>query len=466
MTTQEYPTKLVCCECIGDKFLADEVKKAGPSGLCGYCGETRESQTLVALANRIHEVLQEHFKLTSLVPEGGFQIMMFLNDGWEREGDSVDDVIAKITGLGERVVLEIKSLMARQFSYGAVKNGEEDPYNDEARYEVREPDDQWNDFCNEIRSKKRFFNTNAETILCQIFRDLTDAGSHGEPPAIRQINPEDDNRFVWRAREARSREELETILKSPVREMGPPPRKLPKGGRMNVPGIPVFYGGMDKSTCVAEVRALVGSHVVLAKFELFRTVHLLDLDALLVMKNEASYFDPRYAARKARAAFLQCLGREISRPVMPNDEALDYLPTQVLAEYLGSKEDPKIDGIIYSSSQAGDGSLNLVFFNHACGVEPNDPPQESEVYIDKACDGSFFVYQNDLPGQAFLAGPDPYSLGYPDGQIHEPTLRLDLNSVFVMEVKGLKYNTIEHQVGGYGDWMLSEVGSGGLKPRL
>ena len=201
---------------------------------------------------------------------------MMVKGQWEREGYPVDDVIAKITGLSEPAVLEVESLMARQFSYGAVKEGEEDPYSAEARYEERELDDQWNDFCNEIRSKKRFFNTNAEKILCQIFRDLTNAGSHGERPAIREINPEDDNRFVWRAREARSREELETILKSPVREMGAPPRKLPNGGRMNVPGIPVFYGAMDKSTCVAEVRALVGCHVVLAKFELLRTVHEVD----------------------------------------------------------------------------------------------------------------------------------------------------------------------------------------------
>ena len=135
---------------------------------------------------------------------------------------------------------------------------------------------------------------------------------------------------------------------------------------------------------------------------------------------------------------------------MPNNEALDYLPTQVLAEYLASKEDPKIDGITYRSSQAGDGSLNVVFFNHACGVGPNDLPQESKVYVDKAYDGSFFVFQNNSQGQAFPAEPDQYPFGYPDREIYEQTLRLDLNSVFVVEVKGLKYDTVEHQVGGMG----------------
>ena len=46
---------------------------------------------------------------------------------------------------------------------------------------------------------------------------------------------------------------------------------------MNAQGIPVFYGAMEESTCVSEVRPPVGSYVVLAKFELLRPMRLLDL---------------------------------------------------------------------------------------------------------------------------------------------------------------------------------------------
>ncbi len=49
---------------------------------------------------------------------------------------------------------------------------------------------------------------------------------------------------------------------------------------MNAPGISVFYGALDEATCIAEARAPVGSHVVVAKFHLLRPVRLLDFDAL------------------------------------------------------------------------------------------------------------------------------------------------------------------------------------------
>ena len=50
---------------------------------------------------------------------------------------------------------------------------------------------------------------------------------------------------------ARSDGELEEILKHPAQELGPPPAQSAKSGRMNQEGVPVFYGAMDRSTCVS-----------------------------------------------------------------------------------------------------------------------------------------------------------------------------------------------------------------------
>ena len=71
---------------------------------------------------------------------------------------------------------------------------------------------------------------------------------------------------------------------------------------MNAEGIPVFYGALEEDTCVSEVRADVGSLVVLGKFNLLNPTRILDLDALSIVNSDISYFDPRYAEeRKQRA---------------------------------------------------------------------------------------------------------------------------------------------------------------------
>ena len=54
---------------------------------------------------------------------------------------------------------------------------------------------------------------------------------------------------------------------------------------------------------------------------------------------------------------------------MPSDETFDYLPTQAIAEYLATKVNPRIDGIIFSSSQTGGEGRNVVLFNHASAAK-------------------------------------------------------------------------------------------------
>ena len=126
---------------------------------------------------------------------------------------------------------------------------------------------------------------------------------------------------------------------------------------------------------MAEVRAPVGSHVVVAKFEVLRPLRLLDFDSLTKIYVERSYFDPTYTSHVGHASFLRRLVREMSRPVMPGEEAFEYLVTQAVAEYLAHKVEPRLDGIIFHSSQTDGAGRNVVLFNHACGVELYDLPQ-------------------------------------------------------------------------------------------
>ena len=481
VTTQENDTDHVCHDCVGDPFLADAVKDEGTCATCSYCGATREALTLNDLADRIHEVLQAHFELTHGEPSG-YEYALAKEGLWEQPGYPVGDVISDMAGISEEIAGDVVALLSDRFSYQAVRDAEEDPYADDALYEERGPDDwdfrdTWAAFRSEIRSRARFFSAYAEEALGSIFGDLTTHRASGNRPVIREITPDDEDRFVWRARTAQSTKELKAILRSPAREIGPPPSRLAKGGRMNAPGIPVFYGAMDEATCLAEARAPVGSHVVVARFELLRPVRMLDFDAVMEIYVEGSHFDPDYGTREGRAAYLRRLVHEISRPVMPQDETFEYLATQVVAEYLANKVEPRLDGIIFPSSQTGSTGRNVVLFNHACGVAPYDLPEGTKVtfLIRRADeddeydeDGDITVFETVSPDpreevsppeqsrevfadlmEVFLAMPnwneddeeedEPLTYG-------PPTLRLDLESVVVLDIKGVQYDSNRREV--------------------
>ncbi len=488
MPTQDNDAPTVCHDCIGDEFLAAEVRVQGAPSLCSYCSKTREAQPLEVLAARIHEVLHEHFELTPGYPLEGYEYYLAREGRWERRGYPVVDVVADMAGVREEIAGDVIRLLYQEHDYPnyyqAVKDGGdiEMAYDSDAHYEEGRPDDgdfhsMWAEVRDEIGSRARFFNAAAEEMLGSIFADLDAHKASSGQRVVREIGPGDEDRFIWRAREAQSIRQLRAILEAPTREMGPPPPQLAKGGRMNAPGIPVFYGAMDKSTCVAELRAPVGSQVVVAKFDLLRTLRLLDLDILAEVYVEGSCFDPEYAVRKGRAAFLRRLASEISRPVMPQDETVEYLATQVVAEFLANKSTPRLDGIIFRSSQTGGTGHNVVLFAHACGVTPYNPPPGTDVEIsmprayeedEDDDDRDILVFENTTSAQppevpsrtkherrANSVHPSyEVSKGIEDegeeravpSSYREGTLQLDLDSMVVLDIEGVDYTYSDRAV--------------------
>lgn len=475
MTTEDIDTDYVCHGCIGNRVLVDIVRAEGTRVACSYCDGVSEAMPLDDFAHRIHEVLQEHFVLSPSQPTG--LEYAFAKEGhWAPPGYPVADVIADIVGICEKITTNVRELLSEFYGYHAVKGGEEDPYSSDAYYEERGAEDSaWKMFCEHIRYHGRFFNSYAEDELKNIFGDLRTHKTFRSKPVIRELSPGGDNSPIWRARTALSSKELKAILKAPAREIGPPPPRLTKGGRMNASGIPVFYGAMEKETCVAELRAPVGSQVVLAKFELLRPVRLLDLGALTEIWNiEANHFDPDYGKHEGRAASLRSLASEICRPVMPQDEAFEYLPSQAVAEYLSNKLDTRLDGIIFPSSQTDGAGRNVVLFNHACAVAPYDLPKGTKVEVDlprkhdedgeedEENGGTIMVFETvpqtcSTPPRTdgeTLFDLSIFSPEWSEDDIEseelstwsKPTLRLDMKSVLVLDIRSVRYEHHRREV--------------------
>ena len=465
--------KHVCHDCIKDTFLSDEVRVEATPAPCSYCHEMREAITLATLAERFHETLGEHFCLTPDYPDELHEYYQASEGDWDRRGEPAKYVIMDMADIAEEVAADATKLLSDEYGYWAIREeGREDPYGFDARYEEKAPDvqylqDAWTKLRAAKTSRKHLFSPATEAVLSDIFGDLVTQYTILAQPVIRVINPGDADSRVWRGRPARPDGELEEILKHPAQELGPPPARLAKSGRMNQEGVPVFYGAMDRSTCVSEIRAPVGSHVVVGEFELLRPVRLLDLDALANVHVKGSYFDPDYSTQINRAAFLRRLVEEVSRPVMPQDEATEYLQTQAVAKYLAKKSCPPLDGILFRSSQTGRTGRNLVLFNHACLVEPWKLPPGSKIDVrvplaeEEDEDDSVVVFETtpepdeekpDKPRRKspslirsliqFVIGNRRNRLGFPSN----PTLRLDENNVEVLDIKSVTYDFGERSV--------------------
>lgn len=149
---------------------------------------------------------------------------------------------------------------------------------------------------------------------------------------------------------------------------------------MNAAGITNFYASFDKDTCVAELRTAVGGQVVIGKFEIIRPVRVLDLTVLETASSSLSYFEENFRRLHAYSSFLKGFHAEIKRPVLPGQESLEYLPTQFVCEYLWRRVEPRLDAMIYGSSQLSGGANNIVLFPHASDVEG----YESETEVDIA----------------------------------------------------------------------------------
>ena len=233
---------------------------------------------------------------------------------------------------------------------------------------------------------------------------------------------------------------------------------------MNAHGISVFHGATNPHIATTEVRPPVGSRVIIGEFSLLRTINLLDVGVLQSVVIEGSLFDTGYMRRLERTKFIEGISGRISRPLMSDDQPLEYLVTQVVADYLASRSTPALDGILYPSVQDGTPGSNVILFHKASRVELMDLPHGTEIdsrtghLDDDGWETDYHVFEMSPP-------PEPQNQDRDDNKIrsssaifsHEislkddydsrnTTLRLKLESLEVHHVSAAQYDTEVHTV--------------------
>ncbi|NTH16648.1 RES domain-containing protein [Agrobacterium rhizogenes] len=451
----------VCYKCIGDGYLQAEIRSEGKTLKCSFCGKRRRAFSIEELAERVQSVVEENYRPHQ-------------DEYGADSGEPVVHLIANLTRVDESIAEAVRAEISSGTGYAAFEGGYSDPFGREACYIDRKPDtydyqESWLFFRNEISQRSRYFSEHARRSLLEIFGDISSMRVWPNDPVIVNIGPASEDRFLYRGRIAFSEADIELFLKTPVRELGPPPAKFAKQGRMNAAGISVFYGAKEPDTCIAEVRAPVGSHVVLGRFEIIREIRLLDLDKLTNVYTDISLFDPRFQRMSGRVSFFKRLVAEISRPVMPRDEEAEYLVTQAVSEFLASSVEPRLDGILFNSAQTAHEGRNVVLFNHACTVEPYELPKGTEVSVhlgwasDDDYDDSISVWEETRrpkpPRKARVAAP-PQTVGDSMNFAHlfrtpadstfdefgparEPFLRLLVDEISISRIRAVKYDRHE-----------------------
>lgn len=433
----------LCHECVGDPFLASEASE-GDVETCFHCGKVAPGLTLAALSERIHPVF-----------EGWFEQVR------EDHGSPAAEWVAQIAQVDDDVAERIVEQLSDDHGYMAVRDGGDDPYGTDASYaETGVPRHiqlaRWQRFKDSLLGEARYFNKAVEAWLDDVFSSINESATWRGEPAIRTIKPGAHGSF-YRARWVQGESQLADMLADPPARLGPPPGGTARAGRMNAAGISVFYGARDLETCIAEIRPPVGAHVVHGRFELVRPVRLLDLDVAETIVDDASYFDLEHDRKAERAAIVRAIAKQVAWPVFPTDELLGYLPTQVVAEYLAERSDPKIDGILYRSTQTGSEGCNVVLFNRASRVQPLDLTIH-QVDVDLGWIGeddyddmiSLRIKPKSKPPEPSPPTPGSFSiaelferawedLGPVPYDPREVTLRLDFDSIGVQRITAAKF---------------------------
>lgn len=141
-----------------------------------------------------------------------------------------------------------------------------------------------------------------------------------------------------------------------AQELGSPPPNVARfPNRMSAAGITAFYGAFDKETAIAETTSpgSEGQAATLGHFKLLKDLYLVDFTKI---PQVPSIWEDGTSSTRHGIIFLRNFLRDFTAPVEKDGrEHIEYVPTQIVAEYLrfvhlGQKNNP-IDGILYNSAR-------------------------------------------------------------------------------------------------------------------
>ena len=313
-----------CSKCFEDRFLIPFVEQVSNlTNTCFFCASTNVPVIEADILSDRFQILFDLYEIS----EDGLSMHDCLQNDWQvfsslLDSAKRDDLLTCISGgnVGEKYKSKIQAR--------------------ETRIE------QWNVFREELKYNNRYFPDNVPDAdaLKNLFEML--------------VWPNEDRiNEIFRARICKRGFAI------PAAEMGKPPGEKAVNGRANPIGIPYLYTASDEKTAISEVRPYKGERVTVAKIRIDENLELADLrnprHTISPFMLEENDLENLYS----EMPFLVTLGEELSKPIIPREAALEYLPSQYLCELV---KHIGFDGILYKSSLAR--GYNIALF-HDTGFE-------------------------------------------------------------------------------------------------
>ncbi len=312
-----------CSECFSDRFLKDYFKqKSKTKSSCSFCGSA-SSQVLEA------EDLSDTFQI----------LIDLYKPGTSKDAQSLDEQIQKDWSIfSNSLKPEKRRELLNEICSGGIPLGER--YVPRVEQQVGRIE-QWNEFREELKHVNRYFPTKvpANDALGLLFSFL--------------VLPEEEKPLdIFRAR-INKRGETFTF-----EDLSRPPNQKALNGRANPLGISYLYAASDASTAISEVQPYKGEVVTVVRIRINGPSTIMDLRD---PKRNVSPFEldeDGLSSLYSEMPYLVTLGEELSKPIIPAEADLEYLPSQYLCEFAKSLG---FTGITYKSSLAS--GYNIALFD-------------------------------------------------------------------------------------------------------
>lgn len=299
-----------CANCFGDRTLGKSIipSLSIERGQCAYCCS---ADVILVEPGRLADLFGPLINIYESDPNGRLLVEWLKEDWGMFDNPTVDIAVAKSL-LGD--VLDNGEIVRKRFSPSS-------------RFRSHGLD-QWEQLRNELMYTNRYFpKSHIDTDRLELL--------------LGQLRADDVPATWYRARI----QQEDTAY--PIEDMGAPPKRITSHGRANPPGIPYLYLGSTEVTAISEVRPHTGEVACVADFLLTGNPNMVDL------RNPRKLVSPfvlgdedAIGAMRTDIPFLERLGEELTRPVLPQGAAIDYVPSQYLCEFI---KKCGFDGVVYHS---------------------------------------------------------------------------------------------------------------------
>lgn len=323
-------TERVCHKCFTDEGIKQYIKEHSQGVGCDYCNSNVKSHEIAEVIDYIHNCLLSEY-------EHPAECM-----GWNgKEGGYIGATTYDSYEILEEVGFETNS---DELFESIASNLPTDHWCQRDPYQLRDREEAtytWANFTDLIKYKCRYMFLLHESmekeksldrvLISSILDHILESFKCAE--LIRKLPK---GTILYRARYYDQDKKFE--LK--IEELAVPPTGITKSSRMSPAGIPMFYASDDISTSLREIKVQKGDNVAIADFVLESELQIIDLTAIPSMP---SIFCEKSSHLRDQIYFLNQFLKDFIKPIEKDGrEHIDYVPTQVVAEFC--KYNLKING--------------------------------------------------------------------------------------------------------------------------